>query len=84
MQHIRRPPVRNKINMADPIQVRAWSRRLRISADTLQTLVEKVGDSVAAVTKEVELQRLARRPRPVSPKHSIPREPAVAEATAPV
>ena len=72
MQRIRRPPIRNKINMADPVQVRAWSRRLHTSADALQAIVEKVGDSVADVTKEVELQRLSHQRRPVSPISSKP------------
>ena len=57
MQRIKHPPVRNKIDLAEPIQVRAWTRRLDISADALKAVVEKVGNSVAAVTKEVGLQR---------------------------
>jgi uncharacterized protein DUF3606 len=57
MQRIKQPPVRNKIDLAEPIQVRAWTRRLDISADALKAVVEKVGNSVAAVTKEVGLQR---------------------------
>ena len=57
MQRIKYPPVRNKIDLAEPIQVRAWTRRLDISADALKAVVEKVGNSVAAVTKEVGLQR---------------------------
>lgn len=56
MQHIKRPPIRNKINMADPAQVRTWTRRLRLPADELKAVVEKVGNSIVAVTKEVELQ----------------------------
>jgi hypothetical protein len=32
MQRIKYPPIRNKIDMADPAQVRAWTRRLRITA----------------------------------------------------
>jgi uncharacterized protein DUF3606 len=57
MQRIKQPPVRNKIDLAEPIQVRAWTRRLDISADALKAVVEKVGNSVAAVTKEVGMQR---------------------------
>ena len=67
MQRIRRPPVRNKINMTDPVQVRAWGRRLHAPADALQAIVERVGNSVAAVTKEVELQRLSLQPCTVPP-----------------
>ena len=65
MQRIKHPPIRNKIDMADPAQVRAWNRRLGISADSLKAVVDKVGNSVAAVTKEVELQRAGARTTPI-------------------
>ena len=67
MQRIKRPPLRNKIDLADPAQVRVWSRRLRVPADALAAIVEKVGNSAAAVTKQVELHRLSRPPCPVQP-----------------
>ena len=66
MQRIRRPPIRNKIDPADPAQIRAWTRRLGVSADALQAVVDRMGNSVAAVTKEVELQRAVRRAPPSS------------------
>lgn len=59
MQRVRHPPIRNKIDLTDPDQVRAWTRRLRVRADALKGIVAKVGNSAAAVTKEVELQRAA-------------------------
>jgi hypothetical protein len=64
MQRIRRPPIRNKIDPADPAQIRAWTRRLGVSADALQAVVDRMGNSIAAVTKEVELQRAARGATP--------------------
>jgi Protein of unknown function (DUF3606) len=64
MRRIRRPPIRNKINPADPAQVRAWTRRLGVSADTLQAVVDRMGNSIAAVIKEVELQRAVRQAPP--------------------
>ena len=75
MQRVKHPPIRNKIDMTDPAQVRAWTKRLRIGADDLKALVEKVGNSVAAVTKEVELWRMSQQPRsrPES-EPSIPNE----------
>jgi len=73
MQRIKHPPIRNKIDMADPAQVRAWNRRLGISADSLKAIV-KVGNSVAAVTKEVELQRAGPRTSPMPPVQSSPAE----------
>jgi hypothetical protein len=66
MQRVKPPPVRNKINLTDASQVRAWTRRLDITADPLKTVVSKVGDSVATVSKEIELQKSGRlRPDPV-------------------
>jgi hypothetical protein len=59
MQRVKHPPVRNKINLKDPAQVRVWTRRLGVTSDGLKAAVDKVGNSIAAVTKEVELQRVA-------------------------
>jgi hypothetical protein len=84
MQRVKRPPVRNKINMADPVQVRAWSRRLHAPVDALQAIVERVGNSVAAVTKEVELQRQSLQPCPMPSIQGKPAEddlPASASLT---
>lgn len=67
MQRTKRPLIRNKIELTDPAQLRAWTRRLRVSVDELKAIVEKVGNSVAAVAKEVELQRLSHQPCPVPP-----------------
>jgi predicted nucleic acid-binding Zn ribbon protein len=84
MQRIKHPPLRNKIDLADQAQSRAWTRRLRVSADELKAVAEKVGNSVAAVTKEVELQRLSRQPCPVPPIASpIPSERAEGELATP-
>lgn len=80
MQRIKYPPIRKKINIADPAQLRAWTRRLRVPADELKAVVEKIGNSVAAVTKEVELQRSNRQPCPAPP---IPSEPAEGGMTTP-
>jgi hypothetical protein len=51
------PPVRNKIDLSDPGQVRVWKRRLGLSTSDLRRVVEKVGNSISAVTKEIELER---------------------------
>jgi uncharacterized protein DUF3606 len=61
-------------NLTDPGQVRAWTRRLGLPADELKAAVEKVGNSVAAVTKEVELRRA--QPSQIPPSASITDEPA--------
>ena len=44
MQRIKHPPIRNKISLADPTQVRAWTRRLAISTDSLKAVIDKVGN----------------------------------------
>lgn len=82
MQRTKHPPIRNKVDMADPAQLRAWTRRLRVPADELRVIVEKVGNSVAAVTKEVELQRMSRRrcPQPPIAAESAEGESAVTPA----
>ncbi len=80
MQRVKRPIIRNKIDVADPAQLRAWTRRLRVPADELKAIASKVGNSVAAVTKEVELQRLSHQP---SPLPSTADEPAEGELAVP-
>ena len=54
MRHARPQPVRNKIDFADLCQIRSLKRRLGISADDLQRVVGKVGNSIAAVSKELQ------------------------------
>jgi hypothetical protein len=82
MQRIKHPPIRNKIDFADPSQVRALSRRLRVPADELKAIVEKVGNSVAAVSKEVELRRTPQQPCAAVPPVEVskPSEPVEAQA----
>ena len=65
MRCAKHPPIRNKIDLSDPGQVRAWKRRLGLSTSDLQRIVEKVGNSISAVTKEVELERMPTETPPV-------------------
>ena len=62
------PPIRNKIDLSDPGQVRAWKRRLGLSTSDLQRIVEKVGNSISAVTKEIELERMPGNPAGGGPR----------------
>jgi hypothetical protein len=62
MQRVKHPPVRNKINLKDPAQLRVWTRRLGVTTDVLRAAVDKVGNSIVAVTKEVELQQRVAAP----------------------
>jgi Protein of unknown function (DUF3606) len=57
MRHAEPQPIRNKIDLADPSQIRILRRRLGISDDDLQRVVERVGNSSAAVCKEIEPQK---------------------------
>jgi hypothetical protein len=57
MRHAQPQPIRNKIDLADPSQIRILRRRLGTSADDLQRVVAKVGNSIAAVCKEIEPQK---------------------------
>jgi hypothetical protein len=57
MRHAKPQLIRNKIDLADPSQIRILRRRLGISADDLQRVVAKVGNSIAAVCKEIEPQQ---------------------------
>jgi hypothetical protein len=87
MQRAKHPPVRNKINLADPSQVRAWTRRIGVPVEVLKAVVDKVGDSVAAVVKEVELRKeaeLQRANRPAPPVRPPENPPAEGELPAPV
>jgi hypothetical protein len=43
--------------LADFSQIRILKRRLGISADDLQRVIEKAGNSIAAVSKEIEPQK---------------------------
>ena len=58
MHHKKPIPLRNKITLIDPRQRKAWVKRLGISLEELEAAISKVGNSVNAVTKEIELQRI--------------------------
>ena len=46
-------PDRSKINMSEGFEVKCWLKALGVSKDELQRAVEKVGNSAAAVRKEL-------------------------------
>jgi Protein of unknown function (DUF3606) len=48
-------PDRSKINMHEDFEVRYWTKELGVSRDELQRTVDKVGNSAAAVRKEIGL-----------------------------
>jgi hypothetical protein len=47
------PPDRSKISMHEEQEVRYWTKHLGVSRDELQRAVDKVGNSAAAVRKEL-------------------------------
>ena len=50
-------PIRTTLDLADEAQVRSVQKRLSISNDDLMRIVAKIGNSIAAITKEVQLQK---------------------------
>jgi hypothetical protein len=51
-------PDRNRIDLDDPAEVRHWRKAFDASAEEIARAIEKVGNSAAAVRKE-----LRQRPR---------------------
>ena len=49
----RPPPLRNHIAMNEPLEVKYWTKHLGVTRDELQAAVDKVGNSAAAVRKEL-------------------------------
>ena len=49
----RAQPDRSKINMQQRFEVKYWTHKLGISKERLQQVVDKVGNSAAAVRKEL-------------------------------
>ena len=48
-----RAPDRSKINLANAAEAKYWARELGVDLQQLVKIVEKVGDSAAAVRKEL-------------------------------
>ena len=48
-------PDRSKINMSEDFEVKYWIKALGVDRDKLQKAVDKVGNSAAAVRKELGL-----------------------------
>ncbi len=58
-------PVRNKLDLADPRQVRLMKKRLQLSEQELHVIVGKLGNSISAISKEATTQRASRVPEPI-------------------
>jgi hypothetical protein len=46
-------PDRSKINMSEDFEVKYWTRELGVSREQLKAAVDKVGNSAAAVRKQL-------------------------------
>jgi len=53
------PPFRNRLDLNDRTQMRVVSRRLKLSEAELAKLVDRVGNSIAALAKEAALRQAA-------------------------
>jgi len=49
--------IRNRLDLKDRVQVRVLRRRLRVSEADLNAIVQKVGNSIAGISKEIALRR---------------------------
>ena len=47
-------PDRSKINMVDAYEVKYWTHELGVTRQQLQIAIEKVGNSAAAVRKQLK------------------------------
>ena len=50
------PADRGKIHLGNAVEVKCWAHRLKISPQELRSVVEKVGNSAAAVRKEIAME----------------------------
>jgi Protein of unknown function (DUF3606) len=48
-------PDRSKINMHEPDEVKHWMHHLGVSKEALQKAIDKVGNSAAAVRKQLTM-----------------------------
>ena len=55
----REQPDRSKINMHRPREVKYWTHAWKVSTEDLQKAIDKVGNSAAAVRKELGLSSAA-------------------------
>src|SRR4051794_22819967 len=75
MRRTRQLIARNKIDLSDADQRRSLKRRLGISDNDLHRLVAKVGNSISAVAKEIELAGAPSAKPASAPTEVVPPEP---------
>jgi Protein of unknown function (DUF3606) len=57
MRRVKQQPIRNKLDLSDHTQVRLLRKRLHLSDFELINIVDRVGNSLSAIGKEVALLR---------------------------
>ncbi len=70
-------PIRNKLDLSDPTQVRLVRKRLKLSDAELTAIVGRIGNSLSAISKEAALQRATELPVPAE----VPPAAVIASAT---
>ncbi len=76
MRRAKPQPIRNKLDLTDRTQVRLIKKRLKLSDAELTTIVERIGNSLSAISKEATLQRAA----VLSPPTEVPPAAVIASA----
>ena len=62
MRRAKAQPIRNKLDLSDPTQVRLVRKRLRLSDAELTEIADRIGNSISAISKEVATQRARNLP----------------------
>ena len=62
MRRAKLQPIRNRLDLADMRQVRSVKKRLRLSEAELNEIVGRIGNSIAAISKEVALKKARKLP----------------------
>ena len=83
MQRRKSQPIRNKLDLTDRTQVRLLKKRLRLSETELARIVDKTGNSIAAIAKEAALQRATQLPEPAHVPAAVLASVTLSETSAP-
>jgi Protein of unknown function (DUF3606) len=78
MRRSKSPRLRNQVDLSDPSHRKAWPKRFGLTIIELEEMIDKVGSSVSALTKEVHLRRVIvqSNPEPGVPASVTPTEAA--------
>jgi len=57
MRRLKPQSIRNQLDLGDARQVRSIKKRLRLSESELNEIVSRIGNSIAAISKEVHSRK---------------------------